>query len=91
MKLQPFAREAPGFFEAGYSSPAASCTMCMIAIDFTPFLEWSIWGSNPRPSDCEPDALPAELMPRNNKYILPTGRGPGKFAGPFFIMRKKID
>lgn len=22
---------------------------------------WTGWGSNPRPSDCQPDALPAEL------------------------------
>ena len=25
---------------------------------------WSMGGSNPRPQDCEPCALPAELMPR---------------------------
>ena len=30
-----------------------------------PAKKWSIGGSNPWPSDCEPDALPAELMPRD--------------------------
>ena len=29
---------------------------------------WSIGGSNPWPQDCEPCALPAELMPRNLIY-----------------------
>ena len=28
---------------------------------------WSGWGSNPRPSHCERDALPAELPPRNDE------------------------
>ena len=30
---------------------------------------WSIGGSNPWPPDCEPGALPAELIPRAIKYL----------------------
>ena len=27
---------------------------------------WSVWDSNPLPTDCEPVALPDELTPQNN-------------------------
>lgn len=29
---------------------------------------WSLWDSNPLPFDCEPNALPDELKPRNCKF-----------------------
>ncbi len=38
-------------------------------------LNWWSWGeSNPRPSDCQPDALPAELQP-HGRPSLPPGSG----------------
>ena len=39
---------------------------------------WSRWGSNPRPPDCEPGALPVELLPPQNggeEGIRTLGRG----------------
>ena len=34
---------------------------------------WRRWGSNPRPADCEPAALPTELRPRSRQqYTNPT-------------------
>ena len=43
--------------------------------------DWWSWGeSNPRPSDCQPDALPAELQP-HGRARLPPGSGAVKASG----------
>ena len=57
-----------------------------------PFPWWRRWGSNPRPSACKADALPAELRPRARESISPLARiaiartvyagEPGLYGGP---------
>lgn len=37
-------------------------------IEISSFRSWSRWESNPRPSACKADALPAELLPQGHRY-----------------------
>jgi hypothetical protein len=53
-----------------------------------PFVSWALRDSNPRPSPCKGDALPAELSARSHTIGMPAGsahhvsQGDGQAGGP---------